>query len=217
MDKNYEFNIGDEVITTDGERGFIVDICECVECKYRGFCEPIWEDADGHETYITVYDKKCDFRDYYKIGKYRFGNFEKDRLKTNIKATEALLAGSKGRLAFMEETEKGDRYTRVFDETCVGWTKDSCMNKRFLLDQQKYADHKLKVRGHLFLNEVYDMLGMPRTQFGQVAGWIYDPENPAGPDFVSSGIYDEDANDNNNTFRLRFNVMDNILTYLIER
>ena len=38
--KNGLFNIGDEVITYDGRKGKIVDICHCEGCKRRGFYEP---------------------------------------------------------------------------------------------------------------------------------------------------------------------------------
>jgi hypothetical protein len=38
----------------------------------------------------------------------------------------------------------------------------------------------------LFLNEVYDMLGIPRSQAGQVVGWILGPGNHNHIDF---GVY----------------------------
>ena len=60
----------------------------------------------------------------------------------------------------------------------------------FLLRQQNYANDLLKSKGHLFLNEVYDMIGIPRTKAGQVVGWIYDEKNPVGDNFVDFGIID---------------------------
>ena len=47
MDNEYKFNVGDEVITIDGHRGEIIDICECERCQARGFCEPMWENETG--------------------------------------------------------------------------------------------------------------------------------------------------------------------------
>lgn len=44
----------------------------------------------------------------------------------------------------------------------------------FLRRQQDYANEMLKARGHLFLNEVYDLLDIPRSKAGQVVGWVYD-------------------------------------------
>ena len=80
-------------------------------------------------------------------------------------------------------------YARFFDEYCAGWTKDAEYNLMFLRQQQNYANELLKSRGHLFLNEVYDMLGFKRTKAGQVVGWIYDEEHPTGDNFVDFGIY----------------------------
>lgn len=52
--------------------------------------------------------------------------------------------------------------------------RDQVYNLMFLFDRQKHANDKLKEKGHLFLNEVYDMLNQPRTKEGQIVGWIYD-------------------------------------------
>lgn len=82
-------------------------------------------------------------------------------------------------------------YARWFDETCMAWTNDSESNKFFILMQQSYANELLKAKGHLFLNEVYDMFGIPRTRAGQVVGWIYDVQNPIGDNFVNFGLYEQ--------------------------
>lgn len=82
-------------------------------------------------------------------------------------------------------------YARWFDETCHAWTEDPERNKYFLLMQQSYANELLKTRKYLFLNDVYDMLGIPRTKAGQVVGWIYDENNPIGDNFVNFGLYAE--------------------------
>ena len=80
-------------------------------------------------------------------------------------------------------------YARFFDEYCAGWTKDAEYNLMFLRQQQNYANELLKSRGHLFLNEVYDMLGIDRTKAGNIVGWVYDEEHPVGDNFVDFGIY----------------------------
>lgn len=79
-------------------------------------------------------------------------------------------------------------YARPFDDACFGWTKDPEYNKRFLLTQQTYFNDLLKAKGHLFLNEVYDGLGMIRTKIGQVCGWVYDESNTIGDNYVDLGI-----------------------------
>lgn len=81
-------------------------------------------------------------------------------------------------------------YARFYDDGCLGWEKDAEHNLYFLICQQNYANEKLKANGYLYLNEVYDMLGIPRTRAGQVVGWIYDKEDPIGDNYVDFGIHD---------------------------
>ena len=60
----------------------------------------------------------------------------------------------------------------------------------FLKCQQRYANDLLQIRGWVTLNDVYDMLGFPRSQAGQVVGWVYDKDNPQGDNYIDFGIYD---------------------------
>lgn len=77
-------------------------------------------------------------------------------------------------------------YAKFFDETSTQWQKDGTLNHFFLTSQQNYANDLLKHRGHIFLNEVYDMIGVPRTKAGAVVGWVLDK---GGDGFVDFGIY----------------------------
>lgn len=78
------------------------------------------------------------------------------------------------------------QYAKYFDESCSQWTNTPEYNLTFLKCQQNYANDQLKSRGHIFLNEVYDMLGIPRTQAGAVVGWV----KGEGDDFVDFGMFD---------------------------
>lgn len=82
------------------------------------------------------------------------------------------------------------QYARVFDDECFGWTKDPKCNIVFLVNQQNYFNDLLRTKGHVFLNEVYDALGIPRTSTGKRVGWIYDTEQPNGDNYVDFGIFD---------------------------
>lgn len=94
------------------------------------------------------------------------------------------------------EFEPGDNrnntsdYARFFDETCAPWEKDPEYNVCFLNQQQNFANDLLRRQGYLFLNDVYDMLGIARTKAGQVVGWVYDEKNPIGDNYVDFGLYD---------------------------
>ena len=45
----------------------------------------------------------------------------------------------------------------------------------FIKCQQQYFNDLLKVRGHVFLNEVFDTFGIKRTGLGAISGWINRP------------------------------------------
>lgn len=59
----------------------------------------------------------------------------------------------------------------------------------FLRAQQQFANDKLVADGFLFLNDVYDMLGIDKTPTGQLVGWKYDElNNDVGDNYVDFGI-----------------------------
>ena len=78
-----------------------------------------------------------------------------------------------------------------FNEGCVWWTKDPQYNKMYLQHQQQHLNDLLRSRGHLYLNEVFDVLGIPRTKFGQVSGWVYEDRNS----YVDFGLNSESNKD----------------------
>ena len=92
------------------------------------------------------------------------------------------------------ESQSYSQYARFFDETCPAWQKDSEYNLMFLLRVQNYANEKLKSQGYLFLNDVYEMLGIPKSKAGQIVGWIYKENNTDGDNYVDFGIYKTEKN-----------------------
>ena len=106
---------------------------------------------------------------------------------------------------------KAPSYTYLFNDKSVAWMRDYESNKFFLLRQQDYANEKLKKFGYLFLNDVLDMLGLPRTKAGQVVGWVYDPSNTKIDSFIDFGIFKENSPKAlNGGIVLNFNVDGNI-------
>lgn len=148
-------------------------------------------------AYATV-DKS--YKEYRNRVIERFGEVVDKELRYNIKSQkieETIKDEETGKEKKVKknvdvvETDDifGSPYAKIFDDGCRGWEKDPEMNLMFLRAQQQYANDLLVTRGHLFLNEVYDMLGIERTRAGQVVGWVYDPENPKGDNYVDFGIY----------------------------
>ena len=160
----------------------------------------------------------------------RFGKELDKELRYNIKAKEVeetVIDEKTGKEKVVNKTidvvdpnEYSD-YARFFDDGCNGWSKDPEFNLMFLKQQQSYANDLLKSRGHLFLNEVYDLLGIQRTKAGNIVGWIYDEKNPVGDNFVDFGIYDinrpknrDFVNGYERTIILDFNVDGDILSLM---
>lgn len=105
---DYVFNIGDEVITEDCDRGKIVRICDCEFCKERGFYELTYENEHGDWFYVTKYDAESGFDGYYKIGNYMFGNLRKDRIERDILHHKEILAQLEKQLRLYNELAKED-------------------------------------------------------------------------------------------------------------
>ena len=89
-------------------------------------------------------------------------------------------------------------YAKFFDESNPNWEKNPESNRTFLQIKQNWANHRLQTRGYLFLNEVYEMLEMEKTQAGQIMGWVYykDPakaKEMGSANFVDFGIFNKDS------------------------
>lgn len=166
------------------------------------------------------------FREYRSRVTERFGEAVEKELRYDIKAQkiQETVTDESGKEITIEKDvpiahpNTTSEYARFFDESCECWEKDSEYNLYFLKARQQQANDMLMSRGYLFLNEVYDMLGIPKTKAGQIVGWIYDEKNPVGDNYVDFGIYDinrEKARDFVNGYErvilLDFNVDGNIL------
>lgn len=83
---------------------------------------------------------------------------------------------------------KVSAYARFFDQTSSAWEREPEYNMAFLRAQQQYANDRLLARGYLFLNEVYESLGLEHSRAGAVVGWILEKDGD-GDNYVDFGIY----------------------------
>ena len=171
------------------------------------------------------------FKEYRGRVVERFGERIDYELKHNIKAKEIeeTVVDENGN----EKTEKKvvdtiefngieySEFAKFFDEYSSYWKESPEYNLTFLKQQERYANDKLKRNGYLFLNDVYDMLDIPRTQAGQIVGWVYDEKNPMGDNYVDFGISDvykegcrKFVNGYEKSILLDFNVDGNILNLM---
>ena len=66
-----------------------------------------------------------------------------------------------------------DPYVKLFDEcNSTEWRKSRGFNLDFIQCQEAYFNRKLRLQGHVFLNDVYEALGFGYDPIGQFTGWI---------------------------------------------
>lgn len=71
-------------------------------------------------------------------------------------------------------------YIFDFNPSNDNWVGNQEHNMFFLRGQQNILNDRLRAKGHLFLSEVLDNLGLDRTPASIVTGWIYDPKGEIG-------------------------------------
>lgn len=110
-----------------------------------------------------------------------------------------------------------DKYTEDEDGNSIlnsNWVNNYDYRMSFLKAQERYANDLLKAKKRVFLNEVYEMLGFPRTKAGQIVGWAYDPENPKGDNYIDFGLFSDNLrcvdDESDQAILLDFNVDGNI-------
>ena len=157
------------------------------------------------------------FKQYRKNVIEEFGEGVDQQMRFGLKSKEVKKKGKDGKT--VKETEyyidpEGNpldnisEYARFFDAASGNFAKDPEYNMMFLRRQQDYANEMLKARGHLFLNEVYDLLDIPRSKAGQVVGWIYDKNgNTKGDNYVDFGLYRNDQGTRRFINGLEYNIL----------
>lgn len=79
-------------------------------------------------------------------------------------------------------------YARIIaEESSTCWDSNEDYTSQNLAAVQLWANRRLERKGHLFLNEVFDQLGLSRTREGAVVGWL---KNGEGDNYVSFGDFD---------------------------
>lgn len=163
------------------------------------------------------------FKEYRERVVNKFGDEVDKQLRYGIKAIEIEEStvdenGNQTVTTKTINTVQGcSDYARYFEAgTTPYWEKESAYNEMFIEAQQNYANDRLKANGYLFLNDVYESLGFEKTKAGQIVGWVYDPENPNGDNYIDFGMMNlyhprSDSDDYRPTILLDFNVDGNIL------
>jgi hypothetical protein len=130
-------------------------------------------------AYATLQKAYDDYRD-----RVRAELGEEKELDLYHAATREVVKGEEDKVT--ADPNQWSPYARFFDEASSHWVKNPELNRIYIQCQQNYANDLLRSRGHVFLNEVYDMLDFERTKAGQVVGWVIGKD---GDNYVDFGIY----------------------------
>ena len=130
------------------------------------------------------------FKEYRGRVKDRYGEETDRELRYGVETVEAINpeTGRKKTVKRVSSNEPSG-YARFFDKSSCLWSKDWEINQITVRSQQRFANDALTLRGHVFLNEVYDMFDIPRTEAGAIVGWLRDGD---GDGFIDFGLFRDD-------------------------
>lgn len=88
--------------------------------------------------------------------------------------------------------EAYSQYARVFNDDSKEWRFRSVADRQvFLLNTQHWFNVKLRAEGYVFLNDVYETLGLNRVEeYEGRIGWTYSLDRPTGDNYIDFGLFD---------------------------
>jgi hypothetical protein len=142
-----------------------------------------------------------------------YADVETVKSKVDGKKVETKKASGKG----------GSPYARFFDEHNRNWDTNGDYRVGFLRLQQNWLNDQLNAKDIVFLNEAYDVLGLPRTEAGQHVGWVSKKHNESVDGYIDFGVFTDRSSDEYYAFAvngegiwLDFNV-DGIVSDLLKK
>lgn len=172
-------------------------------------------------AYATV-DKT--FKEYRSRVVDRFGEQVDKELHYNIKAKkfeEMVTDPETGKEKKVKSTVEvanpsNNPFAIFFDETTSkAYEENDDYNRMTLRATQQLANDKLHTDGYLFLNDVYDALGIQRTKMGQIVGWVDKPDEEGRDGYVDFRVIETNRETEDGGYKkawlLDFNVDGNIL------
>lgn len=127
------------------------------------------------------------FESYRNEVKERYGEEAELSIRRNEKVVE--IETDEGKKAKVVRGHVGNSpYARIFDHRSSRWQGNSEYDLFFLQSQETIFNQILHAKGHLFLNDVYEALGLLPSKEGQLAGWRSDG---TGDNYVSFGVFED--------------------------
>jgi hypothetical protein len=159
---------------------------------------------------------------------FRFGTAEREVMEEGPNGPEVRVIKGLDPDAVKKEIEAGRTYARIFDRDNDNWSDVPHQNQHFIQMVMNHARDALQIHGHIFLSDVYDMLGFERTKASTQVGWVRDikidpvTKKPMNDGYIDFGVWDEGMykgkewiKGNPKAFLLDFNV-DGVITDVLE-
>lgn len=118
-------------------------------------------------SYRTVNKKYAALLTAYSVLNSDFLNYRKDTMQY-LQPTE--------RTELKMLPAVSTSYSVVFDSSHNDWSDNKQNNLVYFQGKQDLANELNQTKGHILLNEVFDILGFPRTNIGSQVGWLYTDE-----------------------------------------
>jgi hypothetical protein len=129
------------------------------------------------------------YKEYRRRVKSELGEDREREVMHGIKAEVVKETDEDGkeiaRTTYNQNNYSASPYARFFDRGNDNWCKSPANSLMFLRAQQAYANNILQSRGYITLNEVYDLIGIPKSEAGQSVGWV----KGSGDNYVDFGIF----------------------------
>jgi hypothetical protein len=164
---------------------------------------------------------------------FRFGVTEREIVEEGPDGPEVKIVRGLDQEAIQKEVLAGRTYARIFAPQHAdgtendNWSDLPHNNQYFVKMVLQHSRDALTRNGHLFLSDVYDMLGFPRTLASTQVGWVSKPQydengKQTNDTYVDFGLWDQGmhagkewVNGHPKAFLLDFNV-DGVITQVLE-
>ena len=149
------------------------------------------------------------FSNYRDRVKDKYGDAVDEEFRYGLRTNEVVGSDGKKTKEVVASEPGGGAFLFDFGPNNENWVGNYEHNLFFLRGHQNMLNDLLRARGHVFLSEALDAVGIARTPASAVTGWIYDPKherNDGVPrdDYIDFGI--KDLWDTNGYILLNFNV-----------
>ena len=149
-----------------------------------------------HAAVVAAYaGLESAFKNYRQRVIEKYGEEVDKEIRYGIHNDKVVQPDGKKKAVTTIDRDTTSEYIFDFGPSNQNWVGNYEHNLFFLTGHTNIFNDLLRSRGHLFLSEVLDGLGIERTPASIVTGWIYDPKkekdpNHKGDNFVDLGIVD---------------------------